>query len=147
MQIQPVGYTQNRSIEYDHALPLTYNQPTAQRQIEHMQTNEVGYNHVPSLAYNQPTVQRPIEQTTNKPIKFNQAPPLAHKHPNTQQQTIQNIPNSNQVAANDNQPRSYNKPIGYEEKSYLCIWCEAPTKFNDYKNLNKHIERFHAAFN
>ena len=39
MQIQPIGYTQNLSIEYDHALPLTYIQPTAKRQIEHMQTN------------------------------------------------------------------------------------------------------------
>merc|ERR1711888_193820 len=113
-------------------------QPTVQRQIEHMQTNEVGYN--------QPTVQRQIEQTINKAIKFNQAASLAYKHPNNQQQTIQNIPNSNQVAPVVNQPRSYNRPIGYEEKSYLCIWCETPTKFNDYKKLNKHIERFHAAF-
>merc|ERR1711888_182898 len=97
--------------------------------------------------YIQPTVQRPIEQRTNKPIEFNHLATLAYKHPNTQQQTIQNIPNSNQVAPNDNQPKSYNRPIGYEEKSYFCIWCETPTKFTDHKKLGKHIERFHAAFN
>ena len=104
-----------------------------------MQNNEVGYN--------QPTVQRQIEQTINKPIEFNQAASLAYKHPNNQQQTIQNITNSNPVVPVVNQPRSYNRPIGYEETSYLCIWCETPTKFNDHKKLGKHIERFHAAFN
>ena len=57
------------------------------------------------MGYNQPTVQRQIEQTMNKPIEFNHAALLAYKHPNTQQQTIQNIPNSNQVASNDNQSR------------------------------------------
>ncbi len=116
-----------------------YNQPNVQRQIEHMQNSEVGYN--------QPTVQRQIEQTINKPIEFNQAASLEYKHPNNQQQTIQNIPNTNQIVPVVNQPRSYNRPIGYEEKSYLCIWCETPTKFNDHKKLGKHIERFHAAFN
>ena len=46
MKIQPtvqLAHTQNWSIEYDHALPLTYIQPTAQRQIEHMQTNVPSY--------------------------------------------------------------------------------------------------------
>ena len=38
---QSIGYTQNKPIEFNHAPPLTYIQPNAQRQIEHMQTNEV----------------------------------------------------------------------------------------------------------
>ena len=57
----------------------------------------------------------------NKPIEFNHAASLAYKHPNTQQQTIQNIPNSNQVAPGVNQHRLYNRQIGHEEESYLCI--------------------------
>ena len=69
-----------------------------------------------------------------------------YKDQAAQQQTIQNLPNSNKVAANDNQPRLYNRPIGYEEKSYLCSWCETPTKFKDHKKLSKHIKRFHNAF-
>ena len=110
-----------------------------------MQTNEV--DPVAPLTYIQPTVQRQIEQTMNKPIEFKHAAQLTHKHPNTQQQTIQNIPNTIQVATVDNQPRKYNRPIGYEETSYFCSWCETPTKFTDHKKLSKHIERFHAAFN
>merc|ERR1711873_32796 len=116
MQIQPVGYTQNQSIEYNHALPLTYIQPTAQRQIKHMQTNVESY----------PTIQRPIEQTTNKPIESNQAASLAYdpsipqrhivhtqnqpfEQPITQNQTTNKVPNdTTQVATVVNQPRSYN---------------------------------------
>ena len=144
---RPIEQIQTNEVEYNRVPPLMYIQPTAQRQIEHMQTNEVEYNRVAPLTYIQPTVQRPIEQTMNKPIEFNQAAPLAHKHPNTQQQTIQNIPNTIQVAAVDNQPRKYNRSIGFEEKSYFCSWCETPTKFADHKKLGKHIERFHLAFN
>ena len=64
------------------------------------------------MGYNKPTVQRQIEQTANKPIEFNHAALLEYKYPTTQQQTIQNIPNSNQVASNDNQPHLYNGQIG-----------------------------------
>ena len=56
------------------------------------------------MGYNQPTVQRQIEQTMDNLIEFNQAALLAYKDTNTQQNTIQSIPNSNQVASNDNQP-------------------------------------------
>ena len=98
------------------------------------------------MGYNQPTVQRQIEQTINKPIEFNQAASLAYKHPNNEQQTIQNITNSNPVAPVVNQPRSYNRPIGYEENSYLCNLCETPTKFSDKYKLYKHRARFHLAF-
>ena len=114
LQFQPtveIAHTQNQPIEFKRVHPLKYIQPTAQRQMEHMHTNEVGYNHVSSLAYNQPTALRQMEQTMNKPIEFNQAAPLAHKHLNTHQLTIQNILNSNQVAAVVNKPRSYNRPI------------------------------------
>ena len=157
MHIQPTVQRQIEHMQTNEVSPLTYIQPTVQRQIEHMQNNEVGYN--------QPTVQRQIEQTINKPIEFNQAASLAYnpsipqrhivhtqnqpfEQPITQNQTTNKVPNDpTQVATVVNQPRSYNRPIGYEEKSYLCIWCETPTKFNDYKKLNKHIERFHATFN
>merc|ERR1712121_593520 len=165
----------------DHAPPLTYIQPTAQRQIEHMQTNIASYPTIQrpieqttnkpielmqnnEVGYIQPIVQRQIEQTINKPIEFNQAASLAYNpsipqryivhtqnqpfdQPITQNQTTDKVPNDpTQVATVVNQPRSYNRPIGYEEKSYLCSWCETPTKFKDRKKLSKHIKRFHNAF-
>ena len=30
---------------------------------------------------------------------------------------------------------------------YLCAWCETPTKFTDPYKSNRHVDRFHAAFN
>ena len=158
-----------------------YIQPTAQRQIEHMQTNVASYPTIQrpieqttnksielmqnnEVGYIQPIVQRQIEQTINKPIEFNQAASLAYNpsipqrhivhtqnqpfdQPITQNQTTDKVPNDpTQVATVVNQPRSYNRPIGYEEKSYLCSWCETPTKFKDRTKLSKHIKRFHAAF-
>ena len=36
---QTIGYTQNQPMEFNHTPPLTYIQPTAQRQIEHVQIN------------------------------------------------------------------------------------------------------------
>merc|ERR1711951_212232 len=64
---QSIGYTQNEPIEFNHAPSLTYIQPNAQRQIEHMQTNEVA-----PLMHIQPTVQRQIEHMQTNEVGYNQ---------------------------------------------------------------------------
>merc|ERR1711895_246990 len=61
MQIQPVGYTQNRSVEYDHALPLTYIQPTSQRPIEQIQIQPITHKQ-----------NQPIANTQIQPIGYTQ---------------------------------------------------------------------------
>ena len=55
---RPIAHTQNQPIEYNHVPTLTYEPSILQRPIEQMQTIE----------YNQPTAQRLIEQiqTTNQ---------------------------------------------------------------------------------
>ena len=101
-----------------------------------MQTNEV--DPVPPLG--QPAVQRPIEQTTNKPIEHMQT------NVPSQPSTTQLAKTQNQLEV-VNQPRAtYNRPIGYEENSYLCNLCETPTNFSDKYKLYKHRARFHLAF-
>merc|ERR1712101_55321 len=79
MQIQPVGYTQNRSVEYDHALPLTYIQPTSQRQIEHMQTDTQIEQPNNQLSPNPSTQRRSIEH-----MQTNKVAPLMHIQPTVQ---------------------------------------------------------------
>ena len=102
------------------------------------------------------TQNQPIGYTENQPVAYTQIHPIAH----TQNQPIAHTQNQ-QIAHTQNQPviqlaqehtdnpgtrAAYNRPIGYEEKSYLCSWCETPTKFKDRKKLSKHIKRFHNAF-
>merc|ERR1711895_76376 len=128
MQIQLVGYTQNRSIEYDHALPLTYIQPTAQRQIEHMQTdtqieqtnNQVSPNPSPQQRSIEQIQIQPITHTQNQPIAHTQIQPIGYtqNHPiaHTQIQPIAHTQNK-PIAHTQNHPVAYTQiqPMAYTQ--------------------------------
>merc|ERR1712121_607263 len=90
----------------DPAPPLTYIQPTAQRQIEHMQTSVASY----------PTIQRAIEQTTNKPIELMQTQDPAPPNTSPQQRSIKQI-QIQPIAYTQNQPIAHTQiqPIGYTQ--------------------------------
>merc|ERR1712121_590138 len=94
----------------DHAPPLTYIQPTAQRQIEHMQTSVASY----------PTIQRPIEQTTNKPIELMQTQDPAPPNPSPQQRSIEQI-QIQPITHTQNQPIAHTQiqPIGYTQNQTI----------------------------
>ena len=75
---------------------------------------------------------QPIAHTQNQPIAYTQNQPaiqLAQEHTD-----------------NPGTGAAYNRPIGYEENSFLCTLCETPTKFYDKYKLYKHRARFHNAF-
>merc|ERR1712121_533157 len=117
-QIQPIEYTQNQPVTYTQIQP-----------IAHTQNQPIGY-------------------TQNQPVTYAQIHPIAH----TQNQQIAHTQNqpviqlAQEHTDNPGTRATYNRPIGYEEKSYLCSWCETPTKFKDCTKSSKHNKRFHNAF-
>merc|ERR1712121_77403 len=131
---QSIGYTQNKLIEFSHAPPLTYIQPNAQRQIEHMQTNEVApltyiqptaqrqIEHMQTNVASYPTTQRPIEQTTNKPIELMQTQDPAPPNPSPQQRSIEQIQNQ-PIAHTQIRPIAHtqNQPIAHIQISQWLI--------------------------
>merc|ERR1711951_180792 len=140
-----VGYTQNRSIEF---IPAAAIQQGSNYPIEHMQTNTQIEQTNNQVSPNPSPQQRSIEQIQIQPITHTQNQPIAH----TQNQPIAHTQNqpalqlAQECTDNPGTIAAYNRPIGYEENSYLCSWCETPTKFKDRKKLSKHIKRFHNAF-
>merc|ERR1711895_170331 len=118
--------------------PLTYIQPTAQRQIEHIQTNQpIAHTQIQPIGYTQ---NQPIAHTKIQPIAHTQNQPIAY----TQYQPA--IQLAQEHADNPGTRAAYNRPIGYEENSFLCTLRETPTKFYDKYKLYKHRARFHAGF-
>ena len=75
MQIQPIGYTQNRSIEF---IPAATIQQRSNQLIEHMQTNAQIEQTNNQVSPNPSTQQRSIEQIQIQPITHTQIQPIAH---------------------------------------------------------------------
>merc|ERR1711951_13659 len=114
-QVSPNPSPQQRSIEQIQIQPITHtqNQPIAHTQIQPM-------------AYTQ---NQPIAYTQNQPVAYTQIHPIVH----TQNQPIAHTQNQPAIqlaqehADNLGTRAAYNRPIGYEENSFLCTLCETPT--------------------
>ena len=53
--------------------------------------------------------------------------------------------NENKMIVDEDPPAS--EPLAIEYKMNVCTLCSTPTQFSDYKKLEKHVTRFHSAFN
>ena len=58
------------------------------------------------------------------------------------------MPIQNQQPVENNQPLAIanEQPLALEYEMYVCTLCTSPTRFGDYKKLERHIERFHEGF-
>ena len=82
-----------------------------------------------ALTYNQPSQQMEIAYNQQRPIQY-----ITYDRPSQQQALVYNQPS---------QPLA----IEYKKNNIPCTLCITPTYFNEYKKLEKHVERFHSDFN
>ena len=103
---------------------IGYDQPSPQMEITYNQQRPIQH-----ITYDQPSQQRAL--TYDQPSQ-----PLAiesYDPPSQQQALLYNQPS---------QPLA----IEYQKLNIPCTLCITPTYFNDYKKLEKHVERFHSDF-
>merc|ERR1711954_164972 len=103
--------------------------------IENMETDAIDYQ-----------AQQPLQYTQQQAVPYTSQNALHHL-PN--QQSIQHpsaISHIQHQSLQYNQPYAiaHNQPLALEHTTYICKLCL--TKFSTLKRLEKHIERFHAAF-
>merc|ERR1711954_621124 len=111
--------------------------------IYHIPQQAISYTEPSSISYTPPeaishTQQQSIPYTLKKAI---------HHLPN--QQSIQHpsaVSHIQQQSLQYNQPHAiaHNQPLALEQTTYICKLCM--TKFSTLRRLEKHIDRFHAAF-